>query len=88
MKDSGTLNYANAVGQVGTVYLPVPPGRSGIGKIQVMIQGRLKVVQAQTGLEQRLDNLTKVRVVEQIGPHTLLVEPLVAAQPRETKEAT
>ncbi|OGH60672.1 MAG: hypothetical protein A3G34_11140 [Candidatus Lindowbacteria bacterium RIFCSPLOWO2_12_FULL_62_27] len=76
LRDSGTLNYRNAVGKVGSVYLPIPANRAGPGQIEILVQGRLTVVQAFTNAGQRIENQAKVRVVDLVDPQTLLVEPL------------
>ena len=77
LKHSGTLDYANAVGEVGTVYLPIPAGMDGTGRIQVIVQGRLKEIQALTRHSERLDNRARVRVVELLDDNTLNVEPVL-----------
>ena len=77
LKHSGTLDYANAVGEVGTVYLPIPAGMDGTGRIQVIVQGRLKEIQALTRHSERLDNRARVRVVELLDDTTLIVEPVL-----------
>ncbi len=76
LRASGTLDYANAIGAIGTVYLPIPAAMASTGQIEVMIQGRLCVVQAFTRSEQKLGNRVRVRVVEVLGINTLVVEPL------------
>lgn len=76
LRHSGTLNYENALGEIGTVYLPIPAGMQGSGKIQVVVQGRLKEIQALTRHTQRLENRARVRVVELLDETTLVVEPL------------
>lgn len=43
----GTLKLKNAIGKTGTVYLPIPPERTGIGQIQVKVQG-LQTLEAMT----------------------------------------
>ena len=83
LKHSGTLDYANAVGETGKVYLPIPPGMGGAGRIEVMVQGRLKVIEALTRHDTRLENRSRVRVVEQIDDNTLLVEPLSLSEEKE-----
>jgi len=76
LQSSGTLNYANAVGEVATVYVTVPAdGKSG-GQIEVMVQGRLITTEAIHNGPDRLSQGTKVKVVELIGRSTLLVETL------------
>lgn len=78
MRGSGTLNYRNAVGVVGDVYLPIPPNMEGPGQVEVLVQGRLAVVQAFTRADRRLPNRTRVRVIDTLDPTTLVVEPLAA----------
>jgi hypothetical protein len=77
LRDSGSLDYRNAIGKVGSVYLPIPANRAGPGQIEIMVQGRLAVVQAYTSASQRIENQAKVRVVDLVDQQTLLVEPLV-----------
>lgn len=76
LKQDGTVNYRNAIGQIGTVYLPIPGGGSQAGKIEVMVQGRLAVVDAFHKGDQKLANGSKVKVLETIGENGLLVEPI------------
>ncbi len=79
MRYSGTLDYRNAIGEVGAVYLPGPASMSGPGQIGVRVQGRLCVVQAFTRAAERLPNQARVRVVGLVDQQTLLVEPLDTA---------
>ena len=76
LQESGTILYENAIGQVGTVYLPVPPNQSAPGKVRVMIQGRLKVIPAYTKLGERIPSQRKVKILELLDARTVLVEPL------------
>jgi len=79
MRASGTLDYSNAIGQVGNVYLPIPPNMEGPGQVEVLVQGRLAVVQAFSRADHRLPNRARVRVTETLDQQTLVVEPLSAA---------
>ena len=76
LKSDGTVHYANAIGEVGTVYLPIPPNREGPGQIEVMIQGRLIVAQAFTGNDTKIVNQAKVRVIDVLGDNSLIVQPV------------
>lgn len=40
LTENGTLNLRNAVGESGTVYIPVPAGGQGEGKMNLYLQGR------------------------------------------------
>lgn len=79
MRYSGTLDYNNAIGVVGNVYLPIPGDMAGPGQVEVLVQGRLAVVQAFTRSAQKIPNRTRVRVVDTLDQQTLLVEPLQQA---------
>jgi len=75
LKESGNIDYNTAIGKVGTVYLPIPPNQSGAGQIKIMVQGRLKVVQAYTESTKTIASQQKVWVVGLLDPRTFLVEP-------------
>ena len=83
MRYTGTLDYRNAVGNVGNVYLPIPAAMGGPGQIEVLVQGRLRVVQAFTRAGRKLGNNERVRVTDLMDDTTLLVEPLDAASRAE-----
>lgn len=74
LREQGNIDYAYAIGETGTVYLPVPPNREKAGKVEVLIQGRIKVVDAWQKGDTRLENRSKVRVLDVIGDDALLVE--------------
>lgn len=84
MRYSGTLDYRNAIGVAGSVYLPVPAAMAGPGQIEVRVQGRLCVVQAFTRAPAKIPNRARVRVVDVLDQQTLLVEPLEPATPAPT----
>ena len=84
LRQEGTINYANAIGKVGAVYLPVPPHLKGIGQIEVLVQGRLKIVQAITDNDKKIGNRVAVRVTELVDEQTILVEPLENESPKES----
>jgi membrane protein implicated in regulation of membrane protease activity len=48
LKHDGSIRLENAIGERATVTLPVPAARSGVGKVMVPIQGRLKEYHAVT----------------------------------------
>lgn len=76
LRASGTLDYKNAVGQIGTVYVTVPPDRGGGGQVEVLIQGRLQMISCMTANTSPLPPQSKVRITGLIDRGTLEVEPL------------
>ena len=76
LKQDGTIDIKNAVGAVGSVYLPIPPNREGTGQVQVVVQGREREVIALTDSETTLENRARVQVLELIDPRTILVGPV------------
>lgn len=72
LRANGTMDYANAVGQSGHVYVTIPALHAGQGQVEIMIQGRLTTALAVTQYSQPLAPQTPV-VVESIEGQTLLV---------------
>lgn len=76
MIQSGTLKMKNAIGAVGEVYLPIGANRSGMGKIQIKVQGSLRELEALTDENEDLKTGTVVKVLSIISAELLLVEKL------------
>ena len=76
LRSEGTIKYANAIGQIGSVYVPIPPRRQGIGQIEILVQSRMATVRALSDSEERIENRTAVQVTELVDARTLLVERL------------
>ena len=76
MQDSGTLNYANAVGAVGKVYVTIPPARGPGGQIEVIFQSRTVFAEACTDATERIKPGARVRVLGVDDANSFLVEPL------------
>jgi hypothetical protein len=72
----GNVDYNNAIGTVGTVYVTIPAAEAGGGQLELTIQGRLMMAEAYTKAARNLLPNSKARVVGLIGRSTLLVEPL------------
>jgi hypothetical protein len=75
LRDSGNIDYANAIGKVATVYIAIPPNREGTGQVQVTVQGRLREVSALTDNEERLAPGAKVVITKQLDASTFIVQP-------------
>lgn len=76
LQSNGNIDYGNAVGQLGTVYITIPPLQGSGGQVETMIQGRLVTAEALQKGSHPLHPGAKVKVVERIGTSTLIVEPL------------
>jgi len=70
---SGTLNMENAVGETGDVYLTIPAKKSGMGKVQITIQGHLHTLNAMTEDLEDIKTGGIVEVDEIISDSILLV---------------
>lgn len=74
MQQSGNINvYTAAEGCQGKVYLKVPEGRSGEGKVQITINNSVREYNAVTDGEE-LPTGTDIWVVDVVNESTLLVE--------------
>ena len=76
LRSDGTMDYSNALNKIGSVYVPIPPKREGLGQIEVLVQDRMTTVRALTDNDTRIGNRTAVKVVELVDERTLLVETL------------
>ena len=73
LQSDGSLNLKNALGVCGSVYLTVPPQRSGRGKVTVVIQEQLGEFEAITDDASPLPTGSEVQVVGISGKSTLVV---------------
>jgi len=76
LQSNGTIQHANAVGEIATVYVTIPASRKAGGQVEILLQGRLTMADAVSSNDAPLVPGTKVRVIEKIGHATLIVEPL------------
>ena len=83
LRHDGTVRIERSVGKPGTVYVPIPAGRAGTGKIQLKLQDRIMEYQAMTSESEKLPTGAPVKVVGVINPTTVEVELV-----RESVKAT
>ena len=74
LQSSGNINPNNAAGKIGTVYLTVPPSRSGKGKINVLVQERYAEYEAITDSDEAIPTGAEIKIKAHIGGNVLLVE--------------
>jgi hypothetical protein len=74
LSSSGNVDYRSTIDSVGTVYLSVPPHRSGSGKVELSATGSLTILDALTDDDNAITSKTRVRVIDLIDNSTVLVE--------------
>jgi len=72
LKSDGGVRIDQAVGRTGTVYLRVPPQKTGPGKVTLNLQNRTVELEAFTAAGE-LPTGTPIRVVAVIGPTSVEV---------------
>jgi hypothetical protein len=82
LRAEGTVRIHRAVGRTGTVYLPVPGHRAGLGKVLLNVQNRTVEYQAVTPHE-ALPTGAHVTVLSVVGPGTVEVV-LTTPSPRSS----
>ncbi len=73
--EDGTMNAKNAINKEGLVYLTIPKRREGVGKVEVVVQGALRTLDAATDGEE-IPTGSKVVVISIVGNQHLLVEKI------------
>lgn len=71
--EDGTLKMKNAIGKTGSVYLPIPAKRGGMGKVQIQVQG-FQTLDAVTDNETDIPTGAIVEVVEILNNQILIVK--------------
>jgi len=74
LAEHGTLKMNNAVGKLGEVYLVIPAGRSGMGKVQLNVQGSLRTLDAITDDLEKIPTSSIIQVLDVIDDQILLVK--------------
>ena len=73
LSSSGTMKFSEAIGKVGEVYLAIPPKRVSSGKIQLVVGGLLRTLDAVTDDEEKIPTGKQARVSQVLDNNTLLV---------------
>jgi len=72
LQSDGTLNLKTAIGKEGTVYLNIPA--EGTGKIQIIIQERLKIFNAISDKKEEIKTGENIKVIKVISGNIFVVE--------------
>ncbi len=75
LSEDNTVRINRAVGREGMVYLPVPAGKTGPGKVQLRLQGRMMEYEAVTSAPSNLPTGARVVVVGVVAGNLLEVAP-------------
>ncbi len=73
LQSSGNIRYSNAIGKTASVYIPIPPLRSGTGKVMVTVQERLIEAEAVTDEKRKIPTGETVKIIDTVG-NTLIVK--------------
>ncbi|WP_087066004.1 hypothetical protein [Intestinibacillus massiliensis] len=76
LQENGTLQLREAIAHTGTVYIPIPPARTGTGKVTLTLQSQFLELDAMTDNETALPTGAAVQVVGLFSGNILLVRPL------------
>ena len=77
LTDSGTLDYKNALGATGEVYLTIGANRSRMGKVSVRVQGTLRELEALSDSFTELKSGTIIKVVDVTSNGVLIVNQTI-----------
>lgn len=77
LTDSGTLDFKNAIGAIGEVYLTIGENRSKMGKVSVRVQGTLRELEALTDSFTELKSGTIIKVVDVTSNGILIVDQTI-----------
>ncbi|MGF1530903.1 MAG: hypothetical protein ACFCU4_06040 [Puniceicoccaceae bacterium] len=73
LQSSGTLSLRNAIGLDAVVYMRIPGQRTGAGKVEVLVQGQLRIIDAFTTDDDEIPPRRSVTVVDTFANKALLV---------------
>lgn len=76
LQSNGTVDYEQAVGSTGTVYVTIPAKRQSGGQAQVSFKNRHEVIDVVTDSPDALAAGTNIRVKARLANNLFLVEPL------------
>ena len=75
LQSDGTVSMDSAIGATATVYIAIPPGRTGFGKINVTVNGQLRECNAVTDVNTKINTNKPVTIVALSGNNTFVVVP-------------
>ena len=76
LAENNAFDINETVGKTADVYLTVPAGKSGKGKVLVSVRGSVHELSAMTKMPMEIKSGQVVRITSVIDSNTLLVEPI------------
>jgi hypothetical protein len=76
LQSDGTVDFAQAIGSIGTVYITIPPTRGSGGQAQIVFHNRHEIIQAVFDGDTALPSGANIRVKERLAGDLFLVESL------------
>ncbi len=73
LQADATLDINYAVGKIGEVYIPIPPIKSGHGKVNVLVQESVVELEAVTDDEEMIKTGQQIKVLSALDNQTILV---------------
>lgn len=73
MQSSGNMEIEKSIGTVATVYMNIPPIRSGQGKVNALVSGRYGEFDAITDEEETIHTGEEVEIIDLTDENTLVV---------------
>ena len=74
LQDDGTIDYRNALGLSGSVYITIPACREEKGKVNLLLQGHYMELEAVTDEEDDIKFGTEIVVIGLSGTNILVVK--------------
>ena len=75
LNTQGGFKIEDAAGKTGLVYLTIPPKGKGLGQLEIIVDGRRKVLKAMTLEETSIKSFERAKVVK-VENNILIVQPL------------
>lgn len=75
LTEDNTFNIEKLIGKIGTVYLNIPPEKTGVGKVQVSLNGSVHELLAFTEASQMIKTNEAVKIVA-VQDEILIVEKI------------
>jgi membrane protein implicated in regulation of membrane protease activity len=76
LAEDNSFRISETLDQIAEVYIPIPEGKKGKGKIAISVRGSMHEIDAVTEGETRISSGTNVRVVKVEGESLVLVKRL------------